>query len=246
MRKIDEKAVNDGIGKILDLYECDVKSSFKFYLKKGGYLDEFVEIDGKEYPVFYWRNISALCGMQGKAKRSIGDRSCMKCSVYERKDIPVAELFFRETEICEWFFESPVKHVFALKNGNTINAELDHECGGVSTLELAAVMPEESTPQGKRRMFASHGFVCDQPIGSKLAPEAVYLFNNGKNPTAYSDGSVDLYGLNLDELAAVSSVYYMLLGTDDKEDIASRYLRLTKLTDEVMKKLESGIAEVTV
>ena len=107
-------------------------------------------------------------------------------------------------------------------------------------------MPEESTPQGKRRMFASHGFVCDQPIGSKLAPEAVYLFNNGKNPTAYSDGSVDLYGLNLDELAAVSSVYYMLLGTDDKEDIASRYLRLTKLTDEVMKKLESGIAEVTV
>ena len=106
----------------------------------------------------------------------------MKCSVYERKDIPVAELFFRETEICEWFFESPVKHVFALKNGNTINAVLDHECGGVSTLELAAV----------------------------------------------------------------SSVYYMLLGTDDKEDIASRHLRLTKLTDEVMKKLESGIAEVTV
>ena len=74
----------------------------------------------------------------------------------------------------------------------------------------------------------------------------MYLFNNGKNPTAYSDGSVDLYGLNLDELAAVSSVYYMLLGTDDKEDIASRYLRLTELTDEVMKKLESGIAEVTV
>ncbi len=245
MRKINEKAVNDGVRKILDLYECDVKSDFRFYLKKGGYLREFVEIDGKEYPVFYWRNISHLDGMRGKAKRSIGDRSCMKCSVYESRDVSVAELFFRETEICEWFFESPVKHVFALKNGNTVNAVLDHECGGVSTLELAAVMPEESVPQGKRRMFASHGFVSDQPIGNKLAPEAVYLFNNGKNPVAYSDGSVDLYGLNLDELSAVSSVYYMLLGSDDKEDIAKRYERLVKITDEVMKKLESGIAEVT-
>ena len=164
MRKIDEKAVNDGIGKILDLYECDVKSSFKFYLKKGGYLDEFVEIDGKEYPVFYWRNISALCGMQGKAKRSMGDRSCMKCSVYERKDIPVAELFFRETEICEWFFESPVKHVFALKNGNTINAVLDHECGGVSTLELAAVMPEETAQaHGHKNRGVGRAYIRRQP-----------------------------------------------------------------------------------
>lgn len=246
MRKVDERAVNDGVKKILDIYEHSVADDFEFYLRKDGYHHEFVKINGKEYPVFYWRNVSALCGMQGKAARSIGDRSHMKCSVYEGKDVSVYELFFREAEICEWFFESEISHVFALKSGNTVNAVLDHKCGGISTLELAAVMPEECTPQGKRKMFASHGFVSDQPIGHKLAPEAVYLFRNGKNPETFSDGSVDLYGLNLDELAAVSSVYYMLVGADDKEDILKRYLKLTELTDRVRKKLESGIAEVNV
>ena len=243
--KINVKAVNDGVKKVIDIYENNVKESFEFYMKDGDVINEFVKIDGKEYPVFPWRNHAPLPGAQGKAARSIGDRCHMKCSEYEPKTTKINQLLFRETDICEWFFGSKIKHVFALKNGDTINAILDHECGGVSTLELAAVMPEEAEPQGQRRMFAEHGFVCDQPLGHKLSPEAVYLFNNGEHPLTFTDASVDLYGLNLAEIEAVSSVYYMLLGSDDKEEIAAQYARLKALNEKVMAQLnEKGVAEV--
>ena len=228
-----------GVEKVLALYGvAPVYKDYGYKVRRGELLDEYVVLNGREYPLLYWRKKASINKMKSVSRR-IGKIVSVKINACVGKEVPVKRLAVQNCDIAEYLADAEITDVKSFSNGRTANVIARLNGDALAVLELSGCLPENSVEQGVQTVFARNGFVSDKVPAQLLKNEAVHLFAKGKHET-YSDYSCNLYGFNEDELTRVSAVYSLLTGKTSIEGIEERVGRLTALADKIFDAGEKG------
>ncbi len=236
---VDEARVNACLALLCKKRDVPDSKQVRYYQKEDTYLPEWASVAGEDVPLFYWRETPAIVKVAGYNRR-IGEVVSCKIAAYCPRNVSLSELMFREYDISEWFLDGCIKHTMGFINGPTANILARMDNGRLATLELAATMPEDATPQGKRALYGREGFAADTVVANHIKPEAIYLFTDSKNPTTYTDCAIDLYGYTEEEIIRAGLLFEMLTGKIEYSGWCARYSRLTTLVEKTYQAAACG------
>lgn len=208
MKKVT--SIEEGVKKVLDIYEKTVDEKWRV-IKTDDFTD-LVEIDGKTYPLFWWREdpqMSAIAGRAQACKVVSG-----KFNAINERTQGIDKLMYKEFEIADWAIGSTIKRLTCFEVGNSANILATYENDRVVLFELGSALPEGTVQQGRHSVWGEEGMGSDRVVSQKLASSAIYMFTDSPKPTEFNDEVLHLYGLEKDDVNRVACVYRML--TDGK------------------------------
>ena len=208
------KTVTEGVQSALDLYE--IKVPYKWEIIEGSATDytDFIKLDCKIYPLFWWREISQVSALIG------GGPSRNTCSIKlnqsVKKSYSLEKLMYREFDIAEQIARSEINNVTCFRNGNSANLIATMKNDIVATFELASCLNEGTDDQGRRSLWGTDGMVSDRVVAHKLSGEEIYLFTEDSDiPETFTDLFIHMYGLNKNEIYKATYVTRILMGQID-------------------------------
>ena len=236
---IDCDKVLSGVKKIFSLYGTkSVYDSYGYEIDPEETIDEFIVLNGKKYPLPYWRKKASINKMKSVSLR-IGKIVSVKINACVGREVPMKRLAVQKCDLAEYLAVAQITEIKSFSNGRTANAIAKLDSGALAVFELSGCLDENSTEQGVQTVFARNGFVSDKVPAQLLKNEAVHLFAQGKHET-FSDYSCNLYGFSEDELTRVSAIYSVLTGKTRTDDFCEKLSRLNAVADEIFGKSAGG------
>ena len=94
------------------------------------------------------------------------------------------------------------------ENGEDRAATLIAEMSGgaVCSMEIADTLPAGEGHIDKHEVITARGLVCDRVVDSQIPAQSVYLYGESGDE-AYTDVDFELYGMSVDEIAAVRGAF---------------------------------------
>lgn len=232
----NNKSVKDGVLSLLKKNKIDCKVTWEYVKKSRSDLTDFVIIDGKKYPLFYWRCDPQIEAIARNAKNNIGGSVSTKISGMIARDYGIEAFLYKELDIAEWILDSEIKKITAYVNKNAINATLLMKNGKVALLELGATLPDGAEEQTRHTAWGKQGLESTRVVSTKVRPQAVYMFTDRQEPYVFNDATKELYGLTLADATAAVAVFKIIT---DKIDLSSNEERDKKLRYYTEKVYES-------
>ena len=206
--------VEDGVRNALATYDIEPKVQWSLVpAGEGDYTDQLV-LDGKVYPLFWWRCDPQVGAMYSKAP----DRKIcsMKLNRAGAKSAGLEALLYKELDIAEWIMDSSVRTVMNFQNGNAMNMLATMENETVALFELTASLHDDTPEQGRHTYWGEEGMASDRVVSQKVASEAVYLFTeDAKDPQTYNDIFIYMYGLDRTNTLKATLIAEVLMGLRD-------------------------------
>lgn len=238
------KSIREGVENLLKIKEITDAPTWEIVKAKEGELYDTVLVDGKAYPLFWWRFNSQQSTIHNYAKLI----NCVtaKLNLCSDKTEGIDRLMFREFDLAEWFMYSKIKYFNAFIKNSSANILVTMENENVVQLELGSTLVEGSEDQGKHTVWGKDGMVGDRVVSEKLRQQSLFVFTDSTRPYLYSDNTYDLYGLNRYEVDVAATVYNILIGNVDLNewlDSAKRvteYVRLARVSNDEGRKINAS------
>nr|MBO4518043.1 hypothetical protein [Clostridia bacterium] len=209
------KSVKDGVISLIDKNKTEITATWDYFKKGANDMTDSVAIDGKTYPLFYWRSDPQIEAIARNAKNNIGGSVSVKISGMVSKNYGVNAFLYKELDTAEWVLDSEIKKITACVNKNAINATLLMKNGKVALLELGATLPDGAEEQTRHTAWGKQGMESTRVVSTKVRPQSVYLFTDRIEPYAFNDATLELYGLTLADATAAVAVYKAISGKTD-------------------------------
>ncbi len=211
------KSVKDGVISLLNKNKTDAVAAWD-YLKKGANdMTDGVMIDGKTYPLFFWRSDPQIEAVARNAKNNIGGSVSAKISGMVERSYGIDAFLYKELDAAEWILDSEIKKITAYANKNAVTVTLLMKNGKVALLELGATLPDGAEEQTRYTAWGEQGLESTRVVSTKVRPQSVYLFSDRAEPYTFNDTTKELYGLTLADSTAAVAVYKALIGKTDLE-----------------------------
>jgi len=205
--------IKDGVDRVLKIFETEPVS---WELLPGDYTDILV-LEGKEYPLFWWRADPQVDMMHDLAPER---KPCsMKLNRTCPKSWGLEKLLYKELDIAEYMLGSRVKSMMNFRQGDSMNMLCTMENERVALFELGATLHDDTDEQGRHTYWGEAGMASDKVVSQKLPSRAVYLFTRDKaEPTTYHDLFIYMYGLSHTDVMKAVCIAEILLGRRDISD----------------------------
>jgi len=166
--------------------------------------DNKIIIDGKEIPLLPWRHERRFIELKNMVRDgTLADISTIKACRIDKKNVDLNHVIYRELDLCQWFTGSEVVEAMAFKNSRTANIIAKLENGVICTVEAAVTLCEEAVPIDKHEIISKRGIACDRVVDTQIPQQSVYVYENHKHPTTYTDVDFELFGLNAEDVAFI-------------------------------------------
>lgn len=201
-----------------------------------------VIIDGKEIPVFPYRNERRFVELKNIVHNgTLVEVSVMRVSRITEAGKDVYEELYREFGICQYVLQRKIKSVMVMENGNVLNAIATTEDGIVCTLEISATLKNGEIEKDKHEIISQRGIACDVVVDAQLKQDSIYVFGNENKK--YTDVDFELYGLSAEEVSIVR-VAFSVAKNKNYDEMVKNAAELCKLTELAKKSAKSGEREV--
>ncbi len=229
------KTVEDGVKSLLKANGESVGVKWEYREKKPDDMTDSLIIDGKAYPIFYWRYDPQVQAIARNAKFNIGGSVSAKTTGLIKREYGIEAYLYKELDAAEWILDSDIKKITATLNKNAAAVILKMENGKVATLELGAALPEGAEEQTRHTAWGREGMESTRVVSTKVRPQSVYVFTDSKTPYTYNDTTLELYGLTLEQSTIAVSIYKMLTEVTDYAALTERDGQLRKYIEIVRK-----------
>lgn len=229
------KTVEDGVKSLLKANGESVGITWEYREKTSNDMTDSLIIDGKAYPIFYWRYDPQVQAIARNAKFNIGGSISAKITGLIKRDYGIDAYLYKELDAAEWILDSKIKKITATLNKNAAAVILKAENGKVALLELGAALPEGTEEQTRHTAWGKEGMESTRVVSTKIRPQSVYLFTDNKTPYTYNDATLELYGLTLAQSTVAVSIYKMLTEVTDYGALTERDGQLRKYIEIVKK-----------
>ena len=210
------------------LETCKRATGQIIYEKEGHY---WLEKDGKNYLLMPWRHNKRLNNMrQCVLDGSVHGISAMKSECVMQNCYPIFSLAAREIDVCEWLLQDQVEEVFALTDSQRVFHLIGRmKSGRRITVDISNALHENVRETERHEVIASHGSLCDLPVGMQLATEDIYAFRtDSEYPQTFSEVMLEKEFYTREEAAVIRDVRALMA---DEKMLAEREGRM----DELMK-----------
>ena len=192
------KTLQKNLDFLLDKYSVDKKAVLKD--------KKTVVIDGKEVPTLPHRSERRFIELKNIVQGgTLVGISVMRVARIIDKKANLDEALARELDLCQWILGRKIKTVMAFKNENVMNIIAKTEDDVVCTIELSMTLQKGAKPIDKHEIISSRGIACDVVVDAQLKQDSVYVY--GKDEKKFTDVDFELYGLSIDEIAAVRAAF---------------------------------------
>lgn len=217
-------SVEEGVKKILAIYEKSIDVDWKI-IKTGELVDK-IEIAGKQYPFFWWREDPQRAALKSNAA-SCKAVSC-KFNALNCRSEGIDKLMYEEFELADWVLGSRIARLTCFEVGTSANILATYENERVVLFELGSTLPDGTVRQGRHSVWGEQGMGSDRVVSQKLASSAIYMFTDSPQPKEFNDEVIHLYGLEKNDVDRVACAYKMLTGETDYSDWSDRDARVRK------------------
>lgn len=223
------------------LFRAGQRASVPFVYRKAGREDRFdcLILDGESYPIFTWRYHPKYYTLRTSLPM-LGKLSTVKSLDFAPRSRTMAQELFRELDLVEFFLSSRIISIMGYGNRQAANFIVRLENGTIANLELSVTMPAEAGRESKHTIFTTNGMVTDMVADNVIIQQQVHLFNSGKDPVAFTDHDVNLFGLELEEQNICYAIYALIDQREDRNEWRDRIPHLNKLVDEALSCLDTG------
>lgn len=206
--------IEAGVKAALKLYDCEPQVSWKYLPAKEGELVDKIVLDGEEYPLFWWRSDTQICGLLRRAPER---KLCsMKLNRSGSKKDGLDSLLYKELDIAELMLDSTIDKIMCFRKAHSLNMLGTMKNERVAVFELAAVLHENTEEQGRHIYWGEEGMASDRVVSQKVASEAVYLFcEDQEKADVYNDIFLYMYGLNKTDATKAACITEILMGWMD-------------------------------
>lgn len=134
---------------------------------------------------------------------------------------PLAELLYREFDLCAWLAGSPVASVFAViaggKTADVIVKFADHKS---ASIECSAALPAGSVPIDRHEIIARRGVACDRGVDTQVPQSSIYAFT-AAGEKRFTDTDAELFGLAEEKIRYVRAAFDLLRHPESAATLAA-------------------------
>lgn len=188
------------------LEKCMQVTGQKIIQEEGHY---WLEKNEKRYLLMPWRHNKRLnnmrqCVMDG----SVRGISAMKSECVVQKCFPLFSLAAREIDVCQWLLDDQVQEVFALTDQERVFHLIGRlKSGRRITIDISNTLHENVRETERHEVIASHGNLCDLPVGMQLATEDIYAFrSDSEYPQTFSEVILEKEFYTREEAAIIRDI----------------------------------------
>ena len=223
------------------LFLAGQRPSVPFTYEKAGREDrcDSLILDGERYPIFTWRYHPKYYTLRSSLPM-LGELSTVKSLDFAPRSRTMAQELFRELDLVEFFLSARIISIMGYGNQQAANFIVRLDNGTVANLEMSVTMPEEANRESKHTIFTTNGMVTDMIADNVIIQQQVHLFNKGKDPVAFTDHDVNLFGLELEAQNICYAIYALIDQREDRNEWRNRIPHLNHLVDEALACLETG------
>lgn len=207
------KTINDGVKSLLNKNKISNVPSWEFIKKESSDMTDYLKINQKTYPLYYWRFDPQIEAIARNAKKNIGGSVSMKISGLVPNNYGIDAFLYKALDISEWVLDSNIKKITAFINKNAMNLTLLMENEKVALLELGSCLPNGCEEQVRITAWGKEGLESTRVVSTKIKPQSVYLFSDNTEPYKYNDANLELYGLSLDDATKAVAIFKLLTDT---------------------------------
>ena len=147
----------------------------------------------------------------------------------------LAELLYREFDLCEWIGGSRIVSLFASFNApHAANVIVKLDSGVAASVEVGATLPAGSAPVDRHEIIAARGVASDRVVDTQMPQHSVYVMN-AKGENRFTDTDAELYGLSEEEILAVRAAYKVLANEKIKSEWQEQHVNLRRLVQAALK-----------
>lgn len=236
MKKIN--TIEEGLD---SLFRAGQRAPVPFLYRKAQREDRYdtLILDGETYPIFTWRYHPKYHTLKASL-HMLGDLSTVKSLDFAPGTSTMAQELFRELDLVEFFLSGDIISIMGYGTRQAANFIVRLNNGTIANLELSVTMPPEASRESKHTIFTNNGMVTDMVADNVIIQQQVHLFNNGKDPVAFTDHDVNLFGLTLEDQNICYAIYALIDGREDREEWKNRIPHLNRLVDGALECLETG------
>ena len=205
-------SVEEGVRRLLTIREIEIPE-FSVTKKPEGEHVDILTLPGKRVPLLFWRYEPRMNALRNYGQKAVAENCCLNASSFVGKDIPLADVIYKELDISEYLLGEPIVKVTAFLNGAACNLIAKTASGLQANLELGATMAPGTIPQFQHRLITKHGMANDKGVNDLVEQSGVYVFSdNDTRPTVYDDGEYYLYGLGVEDSAECTYIQGIIKG----------------------------------
>lgn len=162
--------------------------------------------------------------------RTLEDLSTLRFSSFAN-GLSMAELLYRELELCEWIGDSSVKSLFAVFGGDAgANLIIKLHNGISCSIECGNRLPAGSRPVDRHELIARRGIASDRTVDSQIPQSSIYLFSEtGKSE--FTDIDAELFELEPESSLYVRAAFAALRSGSTASLWNKRHSRIMKVLD---------------
>ena len=223
------------------LFRAGQRPAVPFRYQKAGRDDrcDTLILEGETYPIFTWRYHPKYYTLRTSLPM-LGSLSTVKSLDFAPRTNTMAQELFRELDLVEFFLSGRIISIMGYGTQQAANFIVRLDNGTIANLELSVTMPAEAGRESKHTIFTTNGMVTDMIADNVIIQQQVHLFNSGKDPVAFTDHDVNLFGLELEDQNICYAIYALIDGREDREEWKNRVPYLNRLVDEALACLETG------
>lgn len=224
-----------------NLFRVGQRPPVPFLYRKARQEDRYdtVILDGETYPIFTWRYHPKYYTLRSSLPL-LGDLSTVKSLDFAPGTNTMAQELFRELDLVEFFLSANIISIMGYGTLQAANFIVRLDNGTIANLELSITMPPEANRESKHTIFTNNGMVTDMVADNVIIQQQVHLFNNGKDPVAFTDHDPNLFGLTLEDQNICYAIYALIDGREDRQEWKNRIPHLNRLVDGALACLETG------
>lgn len=224
-----------------NLFRAGQRPPVPFLYRKARQEDRYdtVILDGETYPIFTWRYHPKYYTLRSSLPL-LGDLSTVKSLDFAPGTNTMAQELFRELDLVEFFLSANIISIMGYGTLQAANFIVRLDNGTIANLELSITMPLEANRESKHTIFTNNGMVTDMVADNVIIQQQVHLFNNGKDPVAFTDHDPNLFGLTLEDQNICYAIYALIDGREDRQEWKNRIPHLNRLVDGALACLETG------
>lgn len=236
MKKIH--TIDEGLER---LFCAGQRASVPFLYRKAQQEDRYdvLILDGEAYPLFSWRYHPKYHTLMATLP-ILGAPSTVKSLDFSPSTNTMAQELFRELDLVEFFLSGDIVSIMGYGTQQAANFIVRLNNGTIANLELSVTMPPEAGRESKHTIFTNNGMVTDMVTDNVIIQQQVHLFNNGKDPVAFTDHDPNLFGLTLEDQNICYTIYALIDGREDRQEWKNRLSHLNHLVDGALACLETG------
>ena len=223
------------------LFRAGQRPSVPFTYAKAGRADRYdtLILDGARYPILTWRYHPKYYTLRASLPM-LGALSTVKSLDFAPRTNTLAQELFRELDLVEFFLSGRIISIVGYGTADAANFILRLDNGTMANLEMSVTLPEDANRESKHTIFTTNGMVTDMIADNVIIQQQVHLFNKGKDPVAFTDHDVNLFGLDLEAQNTCYAIYALIDQREDRNEWKERIPHLNRLVDAALTCLETG------